>query len=319
MTMRIRTAVAVLLLSGAVFAIAFGLFSTLTDKSILTKEHAPVVVHASWAPLEELNGHQLAFGDRVAAELRIAVDSRRVNPDTLRMPPPKWAKLFAPYRVVGTVERTEEHKGSTAVIVYRVVLECRFGGECLSYGKTKQFIFSEKRITYLDSSSGLAESVFAWWPPLSVASRIPPKPDPGIEIFVPTPEVRGFTHRVSPSVAVIVLALLSAILLSSAVFLGAYALPRKRARAMTAELVIIEPVPLLSAIKILEHYLNNPRSEPQELRWALEHVCRCLKNAGYVELALQAERFAWTRDALDDRKALSAFVVEIRAMQGGVR
>jgi len=318
MSLRFRAALAALFLTSTVFVTVLGYAVVFTDKSILAQEHSPVAVHTSWVPLEELNGHQLAFGDRVAAELRIAVDSRRVDPDTLRLSQPKWGKLFAPYRVVGTVERTEERKGTTVVILYRVVLECRFEGACISHGKTKQFIFSEKRITYLDGQSGLVESIFAWWPPLSMASRIPPKPDPGIEIFVPSPEVRGFTQRVLPIVAGIILTLASVILLSSAVFLAAYVLPRKRTRATTSEPIVLESVPLLSALKILERYLDNPRSEPSELRWAFEHVCRCLKNAGHAELAKQAEDFAWDGDAID-RKTLGAFVTEIRAMRGGVR
>lgn len=318
MTMRVRTAFTALLLTSVVFLIALGSFAVLADESILTKEHPPVAVRASWVPLEELNGHQLAYGDRVAAELRIAVDSRRVDPDTLRLPPPKWGKLFAPYRVVGSAERTEEREGSTTVILYRVVLECRSGGACLPRGKTKQFIFSEKRITYLDTTTGLVESVFAWWPPLSVASRIPPNPDPGIEIFVASPEVRGVTTRMPPTMLIILFGLAAVILFLGAVLLGAYALRKKRPQLIVHELPAVETISLLSALMLMERYLNNPRSEPRELHWAFEHVCRGLKVAGHTELALQAERFAWDDEAIDHH-ALREFVREIRTIRGGVR
>jgi hypothetical protein len=254
------------------------------------------------------------FGDTVRAQVDAVVDTKRVDPESVRV-----AVDFTPWRIVGKPERSVREAGDTAYVRTTFVLRC-LTGACVISGRSARLEFPPARISFVAPSGQPADRsairlplprllVYPRFDPAAVVneggSAVPWRAD-----LLSLPAV---TYRVPPS-------LLVALLLSGAVLaviaaggLAYVAWPRRVPPPPEPEpepVVVRVLSPLEQALALLEETVRVDGAEGQ--RRALELVAEELELTewGDRELARAARVLAWSEEVppIEETSELAARV-----------
>jgi hypothetical protein len=305
-----------LLLAGiAVAAVAGALviFVATSDRESVVAAAAPddpsgIEPHATLTPRTVL------FGDTVRADVHIAVDSSRIDPDSVRV-----IAEFSPWEVVGRPERVRRDAGDTAHVRTTFVLRCLTGG-CELSGPSAPLQFEPARIAYSarNDQPGEASPIQAEWPVLLVYSRFAAinYDAPGDQSSAWRADLTSLpavTYRLAPGLLVALLLGGAALAALGAVGLAYVAWPRRAPPEPEPEPELPpEPVlsPLEQALALLEESVRSDGAAEQ--RRALELVAEELELAewGDRDLARTARALAWSEGVppVDETNRLAARV-----------
>jgi len=261
-----------------------------------------------------LTPRTVLFGDTVRADVHVAVDSSRVDPDSVRV-----AADFSPWEVVGRPERVRRDAGSTTHVRTTFVLRCLTGG-CELSGPSAPLQLEAARIAYSAPSARQTEasSIRAEWPVLLVYSRFAAVnyDAPGDQSSAWRADLTSLpeaTYRLPPGVLVALLLGGAALAALAAVGLAYVAWPRHAPPAPEPEPELPpEPVlsPLEQALALLEESVRSDGAAEQ--RRALELVAEELELAewGDRDLARTARALAWSEGGppVDQTNRLAARV-----------
>jgi hypothetical protein len=259
-----------------------------------------------------LTPRTVLFGDTVRGDVHVAVDSSRVDPDSVRV-----VADFSPWKVVGSPERVRRDAGDTAHVRTTFVLRCLTGG-CELSGPSTPLQLEPARIAYSARNGQPAEAIQAEWPVLLVYSRFAAVnyDAPGEQSSAWRADLTSLpaaTYRLAPGVLVGLLlggAVLAAL---AGVGLAYVAWPRRAPPPPEPEPELPpEPVlsPLEQALALLEESVRSDGAAEQ--RRALELVAEELELAewGDRDLARTARALAWSEGVppVDQTNRLAARV-----------
>jgi hypothetical protein len=232
------------------------------------------------------------FGDVLTARASTLVDTREIDPDTVRL-----YGRFGPYRVVSTERAVREHVGRAARIDHAFRLQC-LRPDCL--GVMEREAADGRRVTTPISfrpAEFVAETHIGRtlirevaWRPVVVRSRLSPE-----DLATGEPRPPGFrapetTYRVSPDLlgwllvgAAALLAVAGGVLIFQALW-GRRVIPRLR---LPADLSGVE-----RALVLARH--AESEGDVAGERRALERLALELRRSGDNELAVAARRLAWS-------------------------
>ncbi len=274
----------------------------------------PVRVTTTIAPGPHL------FGDRVEVELGAIVDSKRVDPDKVRID-----TSFEPYERVGGARRGRERQDDDVRLVYRYTLSCLSGACVQKVGKAQRTIEFPAATVRYRSRRGGRQAVSAPWPSFRLVARFVPQTvigsageirarlqfqnDPIIRLFAPTKPPEP-TYRLSPELFG---ALLLAATLAALAGGGLVARPllnellARRARRET-----VGVTPLERALELVERSSRRSAGTPRH-REALARLARELRQTGRRDLVAPARQLAWSEEAptAADSEALTRRVREV--------
>lgn len=240
------------------------------------------------------------FAEPVVADVELEFDSRRVNPDTVRVDAP-----FGPYEQLGDETRSRDDVGNLVRISYRYELGC-FSRRCLPEDTIREVDLPSVRVIYSLREVRGRVNDSAQWPPLRITSRLG---------AVDAPRARwradlGFpavTYRLSPGWLAALLLVSSLACLGAAGALGLALAPR-RSRLDTAELAARpQTTPLERALEVLAR----ENGSPPDRRRALERLARELAVAGLPALAGRARELAWS-PRVPSGEAVDALTADVR-------
>ena len=310
----VRFAAAVLVvLAGAVVIGALAVFFATWDRG--GEGAQPAVQDPSGIEAQAtLTPRTVLFGDTVRGDVHVAVDSTRIDPDSVRV-----AADFSPWEVVGRPERIRRDAGDTAHVRTTFVLRCLTGG-CELSGPSAPLQLEPARIAYSPRSGQDedASSVQAQWPVLLVYSRFAAVnyDAPGDQSSAWRADLTSLpavTYRLAPGVLVALLLGGAALAALAAVGLAYVAWPRRAPPEPEPEPELPpEPVlsPLEQALALLEESVRSDGAAEQ--RRALELVAEELELAewGDRDLARTARALAWSEGVppVDQTNRLAARV-----------
>ena len=254
------------------------------------------------------------FGDTVRAHVDVILDSRRVDPGSVRV-----AADFSPFEVVGKPERRIVSAGEQAYVRTTLVLRC-VSAACAQTGQSARYEFPPGRVAYSDSTRRPPgrESIGVSLPRLRVYSRFTASDLDGSGrastpweadlVTLPAP-----SYRFAPALLVALLVAGAALAALGAVALAYKAWPRREVAPVEPE---PEPVPervlspLEQALALLDEAVRVNGAADQ--RRALELVAEELELAewGDRDLARTARALAWSEDVpqVEETSALAARV-----------
>lgn len=261
-----------------------------------------------------LTPRTVLFGDTVRADVHVAVDSSRIDPDSVRV-----VADFSPWEVAGTPERIRRDAGDTTHVRTTFVLRCLSGG-CELSGPSAPLQLEPARIAYSAANDRQAEtsSIQAGWPVLLVYSRFAAVnyEAPGEQSSAWRADLTSLpatTYRFAPGVLVALLLGGAALAALAAVGLAYVAWPRRAPPPPEPEPELPpEPVlsPLEQALALLEESVRSDGAAEQ--RRALELVAEELELAdwGDRDLARMARALAWSEGVppVDQTNRLAARV-----------
>jgi hypothetical protein len=227
------------------------------------------------------------FGDRLGAEVRVVLDRRTVDPDSVVVSV-DFGALSAP----AVTAPLRERAGDVVVLRYRYGLFC-LRDECRAPGGLRRLRLAPAVIRY-DLRDGTRRTGRLEWPAVTVGTRLGGQPA-GIADWRIRDELPQPTYRLSPSTVAALgfsLALLAA-LLGAALVVGAVRAVLRR--PPVDELAGLTP--LERALRVLRLALAN--GSPPEHRRALDRLARELRREGHRDLAGEARKLAWQRPGPD--------------------
>ncbi len=259
-----------------------------------------------------LSPRTVLFGDTVRADVHVAVDSSRIDPDSVRV-----AAEFSPWTVVGTPERVRRDAGTTTHVRTTYVLRCLTGG-CELSGESAPLQLDPARISYTERNDAEAANFVTHWPVLLVYSRFAAvnfdaPGDQSAAWRADLSSLPAVTYRIAPGVLVVILLGGAALAALAAAGLAYVAWPRRAPPEPEPEPELPpEPVltPLEQALALLEESVRSDGAAEQ--RRALELVAEELELAewGDRDLARTARALAWSEGVppIDQTNRLAARV-----------
>jgi hypothetical protein len=282
---RVALLVGVALASGAVASPAFA-------------RQAPVVTNAAISPGPHL------FGDRIQTELTVLVDTRRVDPATVRVD-----TSFDPWERVGGIERSRDRQADTVRLTYRYALECIFSNCIPDHFKTeRKYDLPPATVRYRLEKGGKG-ALAVRWPTFRLVSRFPIPRDFGNVADVTSrlqfqndPLVRLFasvkppepTYRLGPTTFAALFFAAALACLGAAAIAARPIVAELRARRARSE--GREATPLERALELVELTARRHAGEPEH-REALGRLARELRQAEMRDVAPAARRLAWSEHA----------------------
>jgi hypothetical protein len=206
------------------------------------------------------------FGDRLGAEVRVVLDRRTVDPDSVVVSV-DFGALSAPALTAPLRERA----GDVVVLRYRYGLFC-LRDECRATGGLRRLRVAPAVIRY-KLRDGTRRTGRLEWPDVTVGTRLGGQPA-GIADWRIRDELPAPTYRLSPSTVAAV--------------------------GFSLALVVDELAglpPLERALRMLRLALAN--GSPPEHRRALDRLARELRREGHRDLAGEARKLAWQRPGPD--------------------
>ena len=229
----------------------------------------------------------ILFGDVIRAR-DVVLDRRRVDPDSVRV-----STEFVPWEIVGSQVRARSDSGPLTRLRTTFTLRCT-SSPCLPTNNASALEFSPARLSYTvpGGAPGAREAIEVDWPLLLVSSRFAAAnaegPDIGSALWRADLETfPAASYRVSPTLLVVVLAVLAVLLAGAGAALVFVAIPRRRP----------EPLPVLSPLEqALELLEDAGRADGvEDRRRALELVAEVL-DLEHPDLARAARTLAWSED-----------------------
>lgn len=275
---------------GAAVGLAVGAFA-----APAAAQRPSVVVNSAISPGPHL------FGDRLRAELTVLVDTKRADPDSVRVD-----TSFDPWERVGGTQRGRDRQGDTVQLTYRYTLECIYSN-CIpdTFKAERKYDLAPATVRYrLRKGGKFALSVR--WPTFRLISRFPVPKDFGnvSEVksrlqFQNDPIVRLFASVRPPEPSYRLGATTMGLLFFAAALacLGAAAIVARpivaEVRARRARREGREATPLERALELVETAARRHAGEPEH-REALARLARELRQAGMRDVAPAARRLAWS-------------------------
>ena len=244
--------------------------------------------------LAEFTPAHHTFGDRVQATLEIAVDPKRVDVDTVRP-----LVELRPYRVLAST-RSVERSAGTAVVTYRLVLDCLERACLVGVLGRRDIAFPPSKVFYA-GRHGKVRHVDAEWPSLRALTRISPTDLATFPLaFDAAPLVGGGEYRHSPAALAWAACVVAALLVVGAGALLLLPFLRRRGTVEAAAISELEPDGVARALAALEATIAPV--PPDERPAALDRLARELADAGDHDLAQQARRLAWGADGIPSER-----------------
>jgi hypothetical protein len=227
--------------------------------------HAAVFAEATLTPRVVL------FGEVTRADLRVHVDSHRVDPRSVRV-----RASFAPFEVI---EAPRVRREANGVVRFTYVLECLVAA-CSHPGGQASLSVAPARVTWGPPSRRLVVP----WPRPTVASRLSAadveRPSVRYATNVPAAGYRVDPHAVG----------WGAIAASAALVLGIGSALGTRMRRKPVE---VEP-PSSDLDRALARLERTASGSNSERRAAIGALAQALEEDGFAELAPLARRLAWS-------------------------
>ena len=277
-----------------------------SEASVAPPAGDPVVMETLVTPSRYL------FGDRLVAEVRLAIDRTRVDPSTVVSVP-----VFRPFQRVGPVEIEREDLGERTVLRFLYSLQCVARG-CVPEGadEVQELPLGLVRYTPREGDNVTLPLSF---PPVTVGTRlsdevqrdIAARPS-ALAAEAPAEELPALSLRGGPSLlGWLLVGAAAAILLGAGAWLAWRLWPRRVAAAPVVAETALPPVP--AALALVEGVLAG---EEPERRLALDELARRLQDSGEVELAGEARRLAWSQDG-PQRDSAAQLAAAVRGRTNG--
>jgi hypothetical protein len=241
------------------------------------------------------------FGDRVAAEVELLFDSRRVEPNSVVVDAD-----FGPYDQLGPARRLRTDGDGLVRLRYQYALRC-VAPSCAPQGARKEVIFSVGEVIY--SHSGLRQRIVETfdWPSIELSSRLRPIDLEEARWRVNQNDLPPVSYRARPGLLGFLLAGAAGLLALAGLALGVLLLPRWT-HGVAEEDAPPELSPLERALEAVRHASANGATPEQ--RKALERLARELGRAGLADFAGRARRLAWSAQR-PERAAVARFQAEV--------
>jgi hypothetical protein len=305
---RRRIAVAAVVVAAAAAAV---LLTTLGGRSSAAEapKHGIGVVAA-------ITPRAALFGDTLEARLDVLIDSRVVNPKSLKL-----LAEYGLYAPVAPPRVARSRVGELTRVVYLTHLQC-LTLQC--YGGSRRYVqFPPARLVFT-RAGGNADSVGIAWLPVEVSSRLSPV---DLQLLSPIDQppfhasmaLPRATYRLPPALLVVLLALLGGLLLVAAGAVAVRLLPARSRRPAEPAPVPVEYLRTLTSLERALHMLERARERGAipEQRKALENLAGELRRSGERELARSATILAWAeRPPGNDATGALAAAVQQRIAKG---
>lgn len=252
-------------------AVAVALVPLLVHRGSSARPQPPLTVAVALTPREQL------FGDRVRADVTVALDPRRADPRTVTID-----ASFAPYQTIG---RARVVRGPTSMRL-DATLVC-LTSACASGAPQRTIGFAPVHVRYRDRS-GRPHSAEAAWPTLLAASRLTPADRRLSQIRVAA-SLPPASAALDPTLAGRALLVAAVALLVAAA--AGLARRRKPAVAVVAPVEVPALRAALAMVEDLAHESDGKR------RSALDWLARELGGAGLAPLVPAARELAWSSSA----------------------
>jgi hypothetical protein len=272
-----------------------GLLAAFLWRSASDESRAPEELPTQIAVQTRVDPRVHGIGDPIMAELVVLVDTKVVDPDTVRP-----LIDYEPYDRIGDVERTVTKSGSVTKFSYRIPLMC-LAEACAPSESDPITELPTGTVFYRFRQAPRPVSREIEWPQMSLVERASDEEVQGGQWRVDQPAISAVSYRVSPGWLALLLFVASlAFLLVAAAIVWQFVESRREP----------EPEPVVDTRPPLERALDAARDaslngDVPERRRALERVARELTALEEEELAARARTLAWSpegasRQAVED-------------------
>jgi hypothetical protein len=238
------------------------------------------------------------FGDRIEADLSLAVDRRLTDPHSVTV-----QASFAPYESIAKAMRGTESVGHTTVLGFRFPLQC-LAAACAPRAPSHSVDLRPARVRYVQQ--GKHRSFLVPWSQVTTASRLSRQDLQKPAFRASTSRLPAVAYRVHPRVLAWTAAVAASVLAFLAAALLAGLWPGRR-----------PATPHGTALDPLEAALRRTEAAADEIerRTALASLAEELIGTDLAPLDADARRLAWSQrpPAEDDARA---FAREVREQRG---
>lgn len=234
------------------------------------------------APATALQPSPALFADRITAVATVVVDSRAVDPATVRA-----VGAFGPLDVLSGPEVERSDRGRQTVVRFRWQVAC-LSEQCVPSARRRPLRLPPLRVSAKGGRDGHALDSVAAWPVLTIAGRVSAReaaaavPPFRLETELPRP-----TYRVAPARLGVVLDAVAAAGVAGLFLLLGRELRSRRRRREEERLALVSP---LERALLLARQAE--RRGPADRRKALNLLARVLGGPG-AGLAGAASELAW--------------------------
>src|SRR5918994_4280938 len=239
----------------------------------------------------------ILFGDTIRARVDVVVDTRKVDPDSVRV-----STQFVPWEIVARQVRTRRDAGSNTHLRTVFTLRCT-SSPCLPNNQASALEFGPARVSYVapERAPGARRSLTVDWPLLLVASRFAAAnaEGAGASSSLWRADLASFpsaSYRTSPTLILTVLIVLAGLLVLAGAALAFVAIPRRQPEPEPEPEPESEPLPQLTPLEQALELLEASREDgAEDRRRALELVAEVL-DVEHPDLARVARMLAWSED-----------------------
>jgi hypothetical protein len=264
-----------------VFAAVVGLVAwRVWDRAEQGSLAEPITVNGTIGPQQHL------FGDPVRARVDVILDSKRIDPDSVKV-----LVNFAPYRPLVPPRRSKSSVGRITQLRFDYLLDC-LGFRCLPNGQRK-FDLHDATVAYRSNGAAGVQTEPVDWPLLQSAGRINPNRMWEAQLRGEYLDLGPVGYRVSPTTVEVAALVLAVLFGAAALILILRLLPLGRLAERLGLKTVDRRTSLALALARVRETADDER--PDEGRRALERLARELRRVENPELAWAASQLAWSR------------------------
>jgi hypothetical protein len=255
----------------------------------------PIAVNATLGPQQHL------FGDPVHARVDLILDSRRIDPNTVKV-----RVNFAPYRPLRPTRQVRSASGPITRLRFDYLLSC-LGYRCLPIGQ-RDFELHNGAVEYR-SRAGAVQREEIDWPSIEATGRIPGTQLWQAQLRADYRDLGPPTYALAPRTVTLVALVLAVLFGAAALILILRLLPLARLAERLGLKTVDRRTPLERALA----RVHETSERPKEGRRALERLAQELRRARRPELAGTASQLAWSREFPADGR-LTALSGEVQRL-----